>query len=172
MKIGKRLLGLALACIMVMGLSTTTFAADPDKQAETVVASENISPRAGTETWTPGERSFGSIHLTNYNLTPVKTMSTSGTLYVYGYYRTTDGRSRAVLTTEIRKAYSNTVLASGFSVEGYSTGQRTYYATGVTHVNRGDQVQIFTDISSLESQPAGSPYRKADVDLYYKFVAD
>lgn len=31
MKIGKRLLGLALACIMVMGLSTTTFAAEPDK---------------------------------------------------------------------------------------------------------------------------------------------
>ena len=172
MKIGKRLLGLALACIMVMGLSTTTFAAEPEKQTDTVVTSENISPRSGPETWYPGKVHFGDMNLTNNNLTPVKTMSTSGTLYVYGYFRTTDGRSRAVLTTDIRKAYSNTVLASGFSVEGYSTGQRTYYATGVTHVNAGDKIQIFTDISSLESQPAGSPYRKAYVEMYYHFVAD
>lgn len=173
MKLAKRFLGVALACVMVLGLSTTTFAAEqPTVQSESSNQSDTISPRAGAETWYPGDRSFGTMNLTNYNITPVKTMGASGNLFVYGYYRTTDGRSRAILTTEVRKAYSSTVLCSGTSTEAANTGQRTYFATGVTHVNAGDKIQIYNDISSVTPQPSGSPYRKAYVELYYFFLAD
>lgn len=172
-KLAKRILGIALACTMVLGLSNTTFAAEPPSvQSEELNLSDTSTPKSGVETWYPGDRRFGAMNLTNYNITPEKTMGASGYLFVYGYYRTTDGRSRAILTTQVRQAYSSTVLCSGTSTEATATGQRTYFSTGVTHVNAGDKIQIYNDISSVTAQPSGSPYRKAYVELYYCFIAD
>ena len=172
MKLRKRLLGFALACIMAMGLSTTTFAAEQKEQTQNVETSNAVSPRAGTETWYPGDVKFGEMNLTNNNLTPTKTMGATGTLYVYGYFRSTDGGPRAALTTQIRRNNSAQVLTSKYAIESSQTGQRTFFATSYIHVNAGDKIQIFTDISSYTPQPAGSPYRKAFVELYYHFDAD
>ena len=56
------------------------------------------------------------------------------------------------------------------AVEGIE-GQSTYYATGWTHVNAGDQIQIYTDISSV-NPPSSGPYRQAFVEIWYYFEAD
>lgn len=165
----KRLYALVLACIMCIGLPTTVFAEETTEEPSTL-SSVTVSPRAGTETWTPGNHYVGWMDLTSENISPVKTMSTSGNLYVYGYYHTIDGGSRAVLTTEVRRAYTKTVLASSYAVEGIE-GQSTYYATGWTHVNAGDQIQIYTDISSV-NPPSSGPYRQAFVEIWYYFEAD
>lgn len=117
---------------------------------------------AGVETWYASWVSEGTITVRNNNLTPVKTMGTSGTLHLVAEV---SGRSDlepsgcppVKLTVQVRDLNGN-VLASGVINEDAAVPQ--------VHINlpvsAGQQVQIFFDISSVSYNPNGN-YRIADV---------
>ena len=100
---------------------------------------------AGVETWYASWVSEGTITVRINNLTPVKTMGTSGTLHI-------------VAQVSGRSDLNGNVLASGEVSEDALAPQ--------VHINlpvsAGQQVQIFFDISSVSYNPNGN-YRIADV---------
>ena len=117
---------------------------------------------AGVETWYAPWVEEGTITVSNNNLTPVKTMGTSGTLHIVAQV---SGRSDLEpvgcppvnLTVQVRDLNGN-VLASG------SVSEEA--AIPLVHINlpvtAGQKIQVFFDISSVSYNPNGN-YRIADV---------
>lgn len=159
----KRFFSALLAAIMCLSLSATAFAAEPDEglaffeQGGVVTLNEkgegtveipvssvddsSIVPLGGgTETWSTvgGRVSVGSFTMEGNNLTPVKTIGVSG--YNIGIYTQFSASQSVKVTTEIRKAYSSTVLSNGGSSSAAKSGN---YLTGLAYVNKGDKIQIF-----------------------------
>lgn len=117
---------------------------------------------AGVETWYASWVSEGTITIRNNNLTPVKTMGTSGTLHIVAQVSgrpdmEPSGCPPVKLTVQVRDLSGN-VLASGSVSEDATVPQ--------VHINlpvsAGQQIQIFFDISSVSYNPNGN-YRIADV---------
>ena len=135
----------------------------PSVDLATVIADIALEPRAGNETWT-GSGFGGSYTFTNYNLTPVKTMGTSGTLLIYGSFYGNDGyatSSPIVLTAQIRKT-DGTVKAETVRVDNRS-GNVSFAMS--CSVSKGEQIQLFFDASSVSNPPG--IYRSAFVTYNY-----
>ena len=135
----------------------------PNVDLATVMADISLENRAGNETWT-GSGFGGSYTFTNYNLTPVKTMGTSGTLLIYGSFYGNDGyatSSPIVLTAQIRKT-DGTVKAETVRVDNRS-GNVSFAMS--CSVSKGEQIQLFFDASSVSNPPG--IYRSAFVTYNY-----
>ena len=136
----------------------------PSVDLATVMADIALEPRAGNETWT-GSGFGGSYTFTNYNLTPVKTMGTSGTLLIYGTFYGNDGYSDVSpikLTVQIRST-SGAVRAQTVRVDDLS-GAVSFSVS--CSVSKGDTIQLYFDASSIANPPG--IYRKAFVSYNYE----
>ena len=135
----------------------------PSVDLATVMADIALEPRAGTETWT-GSGFGGSYTFVNYNLTPVKTMGSSGTLVIYGTFYGSDGYSDVSpikLTAQIRST-SGTVRAQTIRVDDRS-GAVSFSMS--CSVSKGDKIQLYFDASSIANPPG--IYREAFVSYNY-----
>ena len=116
-KIKRMVLGLSLVASMLFSAVPTLAAEEvvaeetdavvtetPNVDLATVMADISLENRAGNETWT-GSGFGGSYTFVDYNLTPVKTMGSSGTLVISGTFYGNDGYSDVSpikLTAQIR----------------------------------------------------------------------
>lgn len=149
----RRLLGIGLTAIMLISLVTPTTAF-----------------AAGNETWYanggyPGTQ-VGSFNCTNNNLSPTKTIGSSGWLYVWGIADKSDPYNGNVVTTvEIRSDYDGSVLTSTTSYAINDSGTEHYFETSPIYVTAGQKVRIFFDVSSISNPPG--PYRQAYISYAY-----
>ena len=182
-KIKRMVLGLSLAASMlfsaVPALAAEEVASEnvtneteavasesPSVDLATVIADIAMEPRAGNETWT-GSGFGGSYTFTNYNLTPVKTMGTSGTLLIYGTFYGNDGYSDVSpikLTAQIRST-SGVVKAQTIEVDSRN-GYNDF--SMACSVSQGEKIQLFFDASSVANPPGilRSAYVSYNYDLY------
>lgn len=122
---------------------------------------------AGTEDWSNSTRTYvGSMHMTNYNLTPVKTIKRSGTLHIVGHFYGEDAHaavSPIKLTAQIRRANGGVIgNASTVKVDNRS-GLIDFEVS--CPVSSGQKVQIYFDASSISNPPGY--YRQAFVEYWY-----
>lgn len=127
---------------------------------------------AGTENWGNSEGPEENIRVTNTNLTPVKTITRSGTLTIKyitipckpGFCNCNDSEPSNYppvrATVQIRTT-TGRILATS------STNQLDYNAQVSVHVNSGDKIQVFFDVSTMPGYSAPGPYRKAHFSYYY-----
>jgi hypothetical protein len=133
-----------------------------------LVCASTLSAQAGgVETWYYGVGSTEFINITDYNITPVKTIGDTGNLtLVFGFSSKRNGIDEPTwyppvkITAQIRSASSGAVLAQTIFEEGTGT---TF--TLSKYLTAGTQIQIFIDVSSLYNPPG--PYRKAGISYYY-----
>ena len=160
-KIKRLLVGLVATASMLIVTVSPALAAEESVSMEV----ENVSPRAGNETWT-GSGFGGAYTFTNNNLTPVKTMGESRTLLISGYFYGTDGfasSSPIKLTFQIRST-SGAILASKSFIDDRSGNVPFSISINVTV---GQQIQLFLDASSIANPPG--IYRSAFVSYSYYF---
>ena len=178
-KIKRMVLGLSLVASMLFSAVPTLAAEEvvaeetdavvtetPNVDLATVMADISLENRAGNETWT-GSGFGGAYRFTNYNLTPVKTMGSSGTLVISGTFYGSDGYadvSPIQLTAQIRST-SGAVRAQTVRVDDRS-GAVSFSIS--CSVSRGDQIQLFFDASSIANPPG--IYRSAYVSYDYAII--
>ena len=138
----------------------------PNVDLATVMADISLENRAGNETWT-GSGFGGAYRFTDYNLTPIKTMGSSGTLLIYGSFYGDDGYSDVSpikLTAQIRNT-NGTVRTETVRVDDRS-GHVSFAMS--CSVSKGDQIQLFFDASSVANPPGilRSAYVTYNYDLY------
>ena len=138
----------------------------PNVDLATVMADIALEPRAGTETWT-GSGFGGAYRFTDYNLTPVKTMGSTGTLLIYGSFYGDDGYSDVSpikLTAQIRST-SGVVKAQTIEVDSRN-GYNDF--SMACSVSQGEKIQLFFDASSVANPPGilRSAYVSYNYDLY------
>lgn len=178
-KIKRMLLGLSLVASMlfsaVPALAAEEVVAEetdavvtetPNVDLATVMADISLENRAGNETWT-GSGFGGAYRFTDYNLTPIKTMGSSGTLLIYGSFYGDDGYSDVSpikLTAQIRNT-NGTVRTETVRVDDRS-GHVSFAMS--CSVSKGDQIQLFFDASSVANPPGilRSAYVTYNYDLY------
>lgn len=117
---------------------------------------------AGVETWYSSLVTEPTMVVTNNNLTPVKTMGTSGTLHITASIKgrpdlEPSGCPKVQMTVQIRDLSGN-VLASGTVREDAFMPQVNLECS----VTKGQQVQIFFDVSSVSYNPNGN-YRVGQI---------
>lgn len=129
---------------------------------------------AGTENWGAGQGPEENIRVTDCNLTPVKTITSNGTLTIHyltlpckpGYTHCICGDKEpwnyppVRATVQIRNANTGAVLST-------STASELQDQTVSYYVTAGMKVQIFFDVSTAPGYSAPGPYRKAHFSYYY-----
>lgn len=138
----------------------------PNVDLATVMADISLENRAGNETWT-GSGFGGAYRFTDYNLTPVKTMGSTGTLLIYGSFYGDDGYSDVSpikLTAQIRST-SGVVKAQTIEVDSRN-GYNDF--SMACSVSQGEKIQLFFDASSVANPPGilRSAYVSYNYDLY------
>ena len=133
----------------------------------TVMAFSVPAMAAGTETWNGDWVNEPVMVITNNNLTPVKTMGRDGTLHVAAGIkgrpdREPAGCPKVQLTMQIRDL-NGKVLASG-TVREDAFMPQVHLSI---HVNKGQKVRIFFDISSVSHNPNGN-YRVGEVNYSHE----
>lgn len=130
---------------------------------------------AGVENWNYGTGPEENIRVTNSNLTPVKTITHTGTLTIeyltlpckpgYSHCGCSDSEPfnypAVKATVQIREAYTGRVLATS------TTNEMDLNAKVSAYVTAGTKVQVFFDVSTIDGQPKPGPYRKAHFSYYY-----
>ena len=143
--------------------------------AATAIALPTPAFAAGIEDWGGPEGPEENIRVTNNNLTPVKTITKSGTLTIhyltqpckpgYSICDCTDKEPSwyppVKATVQIREAYTGRVLATS------TTNENNWNASVSAYVSAGTKVQIFFDVSTMDGYSAPGPYRKAHFSYYY-----
>lgn len=178
-KIKRMVLGLSLVASMLFSAVPTLAAEEvvaeetdavvtetPNVDLATVMADISLENRAGNETWT-GSGFGGSYTFVDYNLTPVKTMGSSGTLVISGTFYGNDGYSDVSpikLTAQIRST-SGAVRAQTIRVDDRSGAVSFSVSCSVT---KGEQIQLFFDASSIANPPG--IYRSAYVIYDYAII--
>ena len=122
-----------------------------EEAGESAMDPLDLVARAGNETWT-GSGFGGAFRFTDYNLTPVKTMGSTGTLLISGYFYGDDGSadsSPIKLTFQIRSTSGS--VKSQTIVPDTRNGEISFSTS--CHVNKGEQVQLFMDASSIANPP-------------------
>lgn len=146
-----------LATSLIVGSVIPAFAAETNTTVET---------RAGEETWDSwGRHQIGyGMHVTNNNLTPVKTIGVNGNLGVWFSFSQADGYSSPVkVTMEIREAYTGRVLNEA----SYNAGEAIEATAYVDNITAGTKIQVFFDVSTADGYSRPGPYRQAYIDYGY-----
>lgn len=143
-----------VAASLIVGSAVPALAAESTTTVET---------RAGTETWDSwGRHQVGyNMHVTNNNLTPVKTIGVNGNLGVWFSFSQADGYSSPVkVTMEIREAYTGRVLNSA----SYNAGEAVEATAYVDNIAAGTKIQVFFDVSTADGYSRPGPYRQAYIN--------
>lgn len=159
----RRIISMIVATLMLCGSTLTCFA---QEQQTSNIATTSISTRGGTENWGEAQKkNVGTFTFKNNNLTPVKTITKSGYLYLHVKYSKADSYDgNVMLTVKIKKSNGTQLTNDTF----YSYGKEEM--TSWTHVSAGDKIQIFFDASTTTGPSAH--YRSANVTYYYTLIAD
>lgn len=133
-----------------------------------MVSNTFTAQAAGPETWvvgTTGDVQY--MNVTDYNLTPVKTISGSGYLQlVFGFFSKRNGVDEPTwyppvkVTVKIQDATTGEVYEDFVFYEGNGD-----MFTVSCYLRSGTRIQIYTDISSQYNSPG--VYRKAGLSYYY-----
>lgn len=142
----RRIISLALVLMFVLSMCTIAYAADDEPM-----------PISGTETWYAGSGYVGSLTLEDGNLTPVKTMGASGTLWVHGSAVANNNGNSWWIRVQIISYNTGKVLAETTSTPRADSKQA--YAVSL-NVTKGQQIQIYLTYGS-------KPVNDAKVELYY-----
>ena len=109
---------------------------------------------AGAEDWSSSTKTYvGSMHMTDNNLTQVKTIKRTGTLHIVGHFYGEDAHAAVSpirLTAQIRYAYGGAIGNASITKDDNRSGL---------------QVQIFFDASSISNPPGY--YRRAFIEYWY-----
>lgn len=133
-----------------------------------IISVANIKVEAANNTstqWKKGSYTVGTMDITNNNLTPVKTIMSSGTLSVWVRFdkRLDDPNyPPIVVKVQIRDASTGKVLES-FNVLEKDKGWNVLARN--INVKANQKIQVFFDVCSQYSPPG--PYRKARVTYGY-----
>lgn len=143
----KRFLATLLALCMCLCVTSVAFAAEATPSTTVYDdwsiqpssgAVDTISPQtvSGTETWNKGQDYSDWFTMYGTNLTPIKTMGASGTLYLHVTYNSS---TPVKLLVQVRKAGTTQVIAQT------TIGANTYYEHTVStlSVTKGQKIQIF-----------------------------
>lgn len=142
----RTLLCMALVVTMLLGNASTALAL------------------GGVETWS-GSDTSDVFPVNNNNLTPRKTMGSSGNLYLWVKFAKSDGKSSDVeLHVEVR----NLTTGKTDSVYFYNADMVTEQGFNV-YVSRGDVIQIYFDVCTRSGQPKPGGTRSANVQYGYRF---
>lgn len=171
-----RVLGATLAIVMVFTtmIPTPAFATEDVCEHEAIPEdTTTIQPRGGTQNWgkTGEVGNYPGVHVGtftcyNNNLTPVKTITESGNLYIWGNAWKADNLAGNVVTkVQIREYPSGKVLKSVDSHSICTCGQEHKFKTPSIYLNAGQKIQIFFDVCSIGTPPGG--YRSAKISYYY-----
>ena len=146
-----------LVVICAFSFNLSAFAMTPSIERKLSLSNsscEEIIPMSGTETLYSGRGSIGSFSLVGSNLTPVKTMGSSGTFTLLG--TATASPEYYCIRVQIRDYPSGRVLCStttGSVSISNNNGITNYYAPSIW-VNQGQQIQIYMDYISVPSRSA------------------
>ena len=108
----------------------------------------------------------GSMHMTDNNLTQVKTIKRTGTLHIVGHFYGEDAHAAVSpirLTAQIRYAYGGAIGNASITKDDNRSGLVDFEVT--CPVSYGQQVQIFFDASSISNPPGY--YRRAFIEYWY-----
>lgn len=137
-----------------------------EEAGESAMDPLDLVTRAGNETWT-GSGFGGAFTFKDNNLTPIKVMGKTGTLYINGYFYGDDGyadSSPIKLTFQIRSTSGNILVSRVF----YDTRNGAVPFSISCNVTQGQQIQLFMDASSISNPPGPTrvAYIAYDYDLY------
>ncbi len=122
---------------------------------------------AGAEDWSSSTKTYvGSMHMTDNNLTQVKTIKRTGTLQIVGHYYGEDAHddvSHIRINSQIRYAYGGAIGNASITKDDNRSGLVDFEVT--CPVSYGQQVQIFFDASSISNPPGY--YRRAFIEYWY-----
>ncbi len=134
-----------------------------------VFAIEQNNTRAGTETWSSTTNTYvGSMHFTNTNLTPVKTIGRTGTLTIWGHFYGEDDYAAYKpinFTAQLKRAYGS-VLTQTVVYDDRS---------GLIHfqlqypVKAGDQLQLYFTATTASGELPG--YTRAAFAEYWYCIS-
>ena len=122
---------------------------------------------AGSEDWSSSTKTYvGSMHMTDNNLTQVKTIKRTGTLHIVGHFYGEDAHAVEcpfILTALFRYAYGGAIGKASITKDDNRSGLVDFEVT--CPVSYGQQVQIFFDASSISNPPGY--YRRAFIEYWY-----
>ena len=122
---------------------------------------------AGAEDWSSSTKTYvGSMHMTDNNLTQVKTIKRTGTLHIVGHFYGEDAHAAVSpirLTAQIRYAYGGAIGNASITKDDNRSGLVDFEVT--CPVSYDQQVQIFFDASSISNPPGY--YRRAFIEYWY-----
>ena len=108
----RKILTLVLVLVVTLSFTSTVYATGGD-----------YMPLAGTETWYAGGGFVGSFTLSGTNLTPIKTMGSSGKLRVYGTAYTDNGGNPWQIKVQLIDYQTGNVLNETVSIYPEDSGQ-------------------------------------------------
>lgn len=139
-----------LTLIMFVSVFNVAYAAEnistiPKEDVEMSNNTE-IVPFAGTEVWNQTEAYVGMISMDGNNLTPVKTIGRNADqLMIYSEGQRVVSNPNCKMEIQVRKAYTNTVLASSGKQQCGPT--RPIYVK--FHIEKGTQIQVYFRLYDL-----------------------
>lgn len=155
----KKVLVMLIAIICNFAITIPTFAASEEY---TLVSKNNNVTRA-VHTFGPGlNQTVGSFTFSNYNWTPIKTISGTSTFrrfYFNGYFKKADSYNGLVkLTLKVKRVSDGKIIFN--KVFEPNTNGEGLFCTDVFYadLNGYDQVQLYFDASTYNATPPG-PYR-------------
>ena len=148
----KRFFTFLIAVVMCFSVGSTAFAVEPEPSNLTVSATDDgwnlveVSPFengieqytiGGTETWYAGRDLSDSFTFYGNNLTPVKTIGTTGNMNLYVFFN--NGNTPVKLEVQIRKAGTSENIAK------WTLGPTAYYehTLPTISVTKGQKIQIY-----------------------------
>ena len=141
----KRFLSILLVVVLCFATSTVAFA--EEDTVENTYESVSIA-RAGTEVWdSRGRGTGGTFTMTGNNLTPVKTVGLVAdrlNIVIDSY----SSNQPVYLTVQIRKAYSDVVLAQT-TFGPSSSGGGSYFGTYIPY---GTKIQIYFVVTNASGE--------------------
>lgn len=124
---------------------------------------------AGQEVWSFGNTYTSEYTFTDTNLTPIKTISGNGVMYVSGdFWKADTGASDIGLTIQVREYPSGKILGQSYSPNPLRPNDPTYFSVAA-EVYNGQRIQLWFDASSISNPPGffRSAHVKYDCTISY-----
>lgn len=168
----------AMLCSMLVAIPANAEELQP-VESEKTVSDVGIVPLSGHDVLNPGYQSIGGFTFTNTNLTPYKTVGQGAqTLKFKIYFRiapTDRGIGKVKVSMQIRDTSGHALSGVTSAIDRYNPDPNnfvrgTYLETEKIHVNPGQKVQVWFDVSSVNPAESNGNYRSAWVVTFTSIV--